>query len=80
MTKEQIEEKAEQFFKERYPLISMPTDADEVDYYQMIEFVEWLIKQKDVPCKHRYFRTTKNYKSVRKCGYCGEIKNNEGGA
>ena len=28
------------------------------------------------PCKHKWVRTTKNYKSIRKCVECGEIKQN----
>lgn len=29
-----------------------------------------------IPCNHKWVRTTKNYKSIRKCVECGEIKQN----
>lgn len=74
MNKEQIEEKAIEFFQANYPLLEMPKDIDEIDYYQMIEFIEWLIKGKFLPCKHLWIRTTKNYKRAKKCYNCGKIK------
>jgi len=74
MTTREIENKAEQFFAKNYPLIQFPVDCDEIDYFQMIEFIEWLVKKRYLPCKHKWVRTTRNYKHVHKCYLCGEFK------
>lgn len=32
------------------------------------------LNESELSCKQSWYRTTKNYKSVRKCSICGEIK------
>ena len=40
----------------------------------MEKYAAMKIEEHKNQCKHRWARTTKNYKSIKKCIHCGEIK------
>ena len=50
--------------------IDYEIEKDAMAYNAAKVFIE-LIKP---PCEHRWYRTTKNYKRIKKCFECGEIK------